>query len=602
MPGISWMTPKQSVWMKTKVDGFSLSQLQGETTTFLSNTSCEWFEKWPEAAVHFKDSKTGIPLMSFQLSEKQTEELAQHLKQRCSKLRSYFYRSNSAAVQEWVTQFTKTVTKLMGSTTTHTCGPSAVEHFIQTEYKDNLTAMAAWGEEYVLKMQREAKAECELHAKKAKAEMEALSNPTDSAKLQLEQERVPWGTRPSFSTMARALLASTFMIHSQTIMHESLNHSLHFLKGAFAVPAQELMPYSSPSPSSINTIVPILDTSDVIAGPTATPGVLHALANQHLSLEPMPYSSLSPSSINTIVPILDPTNIITGPTATPGVLQISANLLFSFNSSHPDGIHPSFEDFLFHPVPIPNDSLNLSDNFLLNLLNEAIANFLARTQSYKFSTTAAAMNESPTLPPFPSADESHSPCNEGVASARIESKIPSGGIKKAPRPRPFRGGTDTRHDLYRSSTPLPSVLPAMPVTHPDPWLPAATEPPVETPLQATVAATHEAPTQSQATEPPAVIFEATVASPATLVSAPGAIVTSSHRVEVAGQLPDKEPMVVDENCAAAAVFMFHLLAQWKLTILALTTLEESHESHANWQAPSQPHGSSVEGYLRELET
>lgn len=84
MPAVSWMTPEQAAWMKPKVDGFCLSQLQGETTTFLSNTSREWFEKWPEAAVHFKDSETGIPLTADELSEEQTVELGQHLKCRCS--------------------------------------------------------------------------------------------------------------------------------------------------------------------------------------------------------------------------------------------------------------------------------------------------------------------------------------------------------------------------------------------------------------------------------------------------------------------------------------------------------------------------------------
>ncbi|KAG1905700.1 uncharacterized protein F5891DRAFT_1182757 [Suillus fuscotomentosus] len=370
--------------------------------------------------------------------------------------------------------------------------------------------MSAWGEEYVLKMQWEAKAECELHVKKAKAEMKALSNPSDSTKLQCIEglsglirqllqtihDTMSWngsvylgGPDPCFSLQQGHywLQLSQYTLRPSCTNHETIHY---ISKDAFAVPTQEMMSYSSsspspsPSPSSINTIVP--------TGPTATPGVLHASADQHLSLKPMPYSSLSLLSIDTVVSILNPTNIITCPTATLGV----SNQLFSFNSSHPDGIHPSFEEFSFYPVHIPDDLLNLSGNFLLNLLNEAIINFLSRMQSYKFSTTAAVMNESPKLPLFPSVDELHSPCNEGVASgqsivlspphfhsalARIESKVLSGGIKKAPCPHPFREGTDTRHDLYRSSTSLSSVPLVMPITHTDPLLPAATEPPVETP-------------------------------------------------------------------------------------------------------------------------
>lgn len=126
-------------------------------------------------------------------------------------LHSYLYCSNTAGAQSRVTQFTKTIMKLMGSTTARTRGPSAVEHFIQTEYKDNIDvkdeissqiescsqrnrmsslctesmkAMAAWGQDFVLRMQQEAKAECQLHARKAKADMEALSNPSDSTQLQ----------------------------------------------------------------------------------------------------------------------------------------------------------------------------------------------------------------------------------------------------------------------------------------------------------------------------------------------------------------------------------------------------------------------------------
>lgn len=45
-------------------------------------------------------------------------------------------------------------------------------------------AMTAQGQEYVLKMEQEAKAQCKLHVKKVKIEMEALSNHNDSMKSQ----------------------------------------------------------------------------------------------------------------------------------------------------------------------------------------------------------------------------------------------------------------------------------------------------------------------------------------------------------------------------------------------------------------------------------
>lgn len=102
----------------------------------------------------------------------------------------------------------------MGSTSRSTRGPSAVEHFLHTQYKDNpdvkeditaqiknnpgyretshisllrseaAKAMAARGEEFINHMEQEAKIECERRADQVKAEHEALRNPTDSLKLQ----------------------------------------------------------------------------------------------------------------------------------------------------------------------------------------------------------------------------------------------------------------------------------------------------------------------------------------------------------------------------------------------------------------------------------
>jgi hypothetical protein len=46
---------------------------------FLANTTHEWFLKWPEATVHFKDSETGIPLAVSQLSEQQTVEFMSNI-------------------------------------------------------------------------------------------------------------------------------------------------------------------------------------------------------------------------------------------------------------------------------------------------------------------------------------------------------------------------------------------------------------------------------------------------------------------------------------------------------------------------------------------
>ncbi|KAG2117622.1 hypothetical protein DEU56DRAFT_761359 [Suillus clintonianus] len=523
MPGVSWMTREQSAWLKTKVDAFRLSQLQGETTVFFANTSREWFENWPEAAVHFKDSETGVPLTKSQLSEEQTVELGLHLQKCRSKLRSYFYRSNSAAAQGRVTQFTKTITKLMGSTTARTRGPSAVEYFIQTEYKDNnaikdeisskiasctqqnrmallrteaTKAMTARGQEYVLKMEREAKAECELRVQKAKAEMEALSNPSDSAKLQCIEglggligqllqsihDTTGWngsvyigGPDPRVGGDLRVYsfhhgkgttglnFRDTLPDHHTRIIEPFTT----FLKGAFAASVQERIPDSSPS--SMDTIVPLMDTSVPYSSPSSMDTIVPSPSSMDTIVP-------SPSSIDTIVPLMDTTDFLAAPTATQEVPHASADQFFPIN--------PPINPFSFHPIddsldmsgefsfdPIPDDSLNLIPGNSFDLSNEALDNFLADSQSYLLQSTADG-TEGPQLilPPFPYADNSQpsqsilSPPRFRSALARIKSKSPSGNYKKVPRPRPFRGGTGPSHGLYRDSPP-PSVPPAAPATH-----------------------------------------------------------------------------------------------------------------------------------------
>ncbi|KAG1877640.1 hypothetical protein DFJ58DRAFT_720428 [Suillus subalutaceus] len=101
----------------------------------------------------------------------------------------------------------------MAPSTSRTHGPTAVKHFLNTEYKDDPTIkqkvdaelkesnypgktriaglrtvatklMAERGDEYMKRMEIEAKTECELRAEKAKAEAEAFCNPTESMRTQ----------------------------------------------------------------------------------------------------------------------------------------------------------------------------------------------------------------------------------------------------------------------------------------------------------------------------------------------------------------------------------------------------------------------------------
>lgn len=80
---MTWMTHEQSDFLKSKVDGFCLSQLQGEVAAYCTNTYREWFEKWPEIAAHFKDD-AGIPITESQLTSEQMKELGVFTKRRHS--------------------------------------------------------------------------------------------------------------------------------------------------------------------------------------------------------------------------------------------------------------------------------------------------------------------------------------------------------------------------------------------------------------------------------------------------------------------------------------------------------------------------------------
>lgn len=75
------MTREQSNFLKSKVDGFCMSQLQGEVAAYITNTNREWFAKWPEVAEHFKDD-TGHALTENELTDEQMKQLGVYTKQR----------------------------------------------------------------------------------------------------------------------------------------------------------------------------------------------------------------------------------------------------------------------------------------------------------------------------------------------------------------------------------------------------------------------------------------------------------------------------------------------------------------------------------------
>ncbi|KAG1829216.1 hypothetical protein DFJ58DRAFT_848820 [Suillus subalutaceus] len=268
MPGASWMSREQLAWLSEKMDGFRLSQLQGNVSTYLSEDTI---------------------LSSARLNYV-----------------SYFYRNTSAAGRARVTQFTKTITKLMGSSTERTHGPTAIEHFLHTEYQSGSSvkedieshlksgkytrqncmsrlraeaakAMTARGQEYMRKMELEAKMECERRAEKAKTELEALCNPDESAHalvpvvgqlLQTIQETTGWyesiylgGPDPRVAGDVRVFSfhhgkGSTGLRFCEALPdHHTrmVEPFTTFLKGAFATQRHTPNQWSKTTPLSIRT-------------------------------------------------------------------------------------------------------------------------------------------------------------------------------------------------------------------------------------------------------------------------------------------------------------------------------------------------------------
>ncbi|KAG1733206.1 uncharacterized protein EDB91DRAFT_1084484 [Suillus paluster] len=150
------MTHEQSDFLKSKVDGFCLSQLQGEVAEYCTNAYQEWFEKWPEIAEHFKDD-VGIMLMESQLMNEQMKQLE--------------YKANPEVKAEIVTQ--------MKTNNDHKDKPC-----ISVLRSEAVKSMAARSEEFIHHMEMEAKIECAHRADQVKANLEAIHTPTEALKTQ----------------------------------------------------------------------------------------------------------------------------------------------------------------------------------------------------------------------------------------------------------------------------------------------------------------------------------------------------------------------------------------------------------------------------------
>ncbi|KAG1834043.1 hypothetical protein DFJ58DRAFT_735919 [Suillus subalutaceus] len=183
------MTHQQSEFLKSKVDGFCLSQLQGEVAAYCTNAYREWFERWPEIAEHFKDD-AGITLIESQLTNEQMKQLGVLTKYWQLQIRSYLYHASTTSGRTRIMLFTKTEYK---------ANPEVKAEIVtqiqsNNDYKDKpcisilcseaAKSMAARGEEFMHHMEMEAKIECARHVDQAKADLDAICTPTEVLKTQ----------------------------------------------------------------------------------------------------------------------------------------------------------------------------------------------------------------------------------------------------------------------------------------------------------------------------------------------------------------------------------------------------------------------------------
>ncbi|KAG2746299.1 hypothetical protein P692DRAFT_20876405 [Suillus brevipes Sb2] len=517
MPGALWMSREQSAWLSEKMDGFRLSQLQGNVSTYLSDANTQWFAKWPEAAVHFKD-ETGIALTEEQLSKEQHVDLGRHLKQRKAQLRSYFYRNASS---------------LMGSSTERTRGPTAVEHFIHTEYQSGSSvkediqahlkngeytrqnrmsglrvevakAMSARGQEYVKKMELEAKMECERRAEKAKAELEALRNPDESAHvqyikglsavvgqlLQTIQETTGWygsiylgGPDPRVAGDVRVFgfhhgKGSTGLTFREALPdHHSrlVEPFTMFLKGAFATSPDLTLPAATHASSTVATSPDLtLPAATHASSTVATSPDLTTLLTLPAAATPAS-STVATSPDLTILPADASSTVATSPDLT--TLPMATHASSTAHNVLPNEIRQdeSFDNSLgflgasLEPFMMSDDTLYegsagasidppmMSDDTLYTIRPED------QVDSWQDSL--------PTLPPYPGQ---LTPPRLRSAIARLE----SGSVNRPhrPRPRPYEGKSKSMYDMFGDSPPSSPVpyrapktpSPATPVPAPVP--------------------------------------------------------------------------------------------------------------------------------------
>ncbi|KAG1846541.1 hypothetical protein F4604DRAFT_1907870 [Suillus subluteus] len=490
MPGISWQTREQSTWLKSKVDGFRQSRVQDRVGAYLVQIYLEWFQQWPEIPIHFKDPDTGVPLLKEeQLMKAQMELLGKLTKQCEGQLRSYLYRAASHVGTKRVTEFTKSLTKMMAPSTSCTHGPTAVEHFLNTEYKDDPTVkqkvnaelkesnysgkthiaglrmvaaklMAERGDEYMKIMEIEAKTECELHAEKAKVEAEAFCNPTESMRTQFI-EGLPGVVGQLLNT-----------IHEMTSWHASI-----YLGGPDPHAAGEVHVFSfhhGKNTTGFNFCDTILDRHTCIVEPYTT--FLKGAFSRRSDSVFMPDLSGAPSMASNSTTSVDPywtsagsSQILPAPGASLPVPQSSVSSMADMTPVPKDDMHLGEIRPLSH-------GLLLNPSLIAPLDVNAFNNTFSLSQDYGLSFGGTLMSsDNMQLPRLPSAMSQEEP-DSPISSWNREHQ--AGWMQSPPRlrgalsqvasasadfqiPRPSGGGVE-QGSWYDFCSNLPQEQPSAP--------------------------------------------------------------------------------------------------------------------------------------------
>ncbi|KAG1795424.1 uncharacterized protein HD556DRAFT_1442277 [Suillus plorans] len=133
MAGTVWTTPEQKDFLETYYSGFLLAQLQAKVSQYWDPIYLEWFKRWPEEDVVFKNTPASDPR-----TDEETKVLKAAVQKRRQQIRTWFnyrsQRSGRSAVNSMTKVIQKTLTNKAKGTRVHT----PAEIFSTIAYKEEV--------------------------------------------------------------------------------------------------------------------------------------------------------------------------------------------------------------------------------------------------------------------------------------------------------------------------------------------------------------------------------------------------------------------------------------------------------------------------------